>query len=366
SEINAQRKADEELKSILDARKGNPVAAFAQGLAAGAAVPLAMNVVPMALDAQKLLDESQAKAELAALLKQQGVPKERAHLQAASAYKFLQNSGMGLDEDIEDVLRGSISGIEVDTATGKRLYKSLDDAAQSLQLPGAPPGIGAATLKKMINEGKAREIEPGPSLSRAVFPSAARSQKIMLEAQRAFEAGGEELPDAVQVLGKELFKRLKRAGPSALLLGVPAGIAAVGAQRKRQKQLHSLRQEQSRRMQGMGKMAQEGDALDVAPGAAVVPGFVAGYTSPHLFSPRGLFPMIPVGSLKTVPGRALSGVMGAATASGVAGIPGSIRGAYRAVVPENQYKAESAPVVIQKRAAARISDSLRAVYGDFP
>jgi hypothetical protein len=341
----------------------------------------------MVLDQQAILDNAADRAALASLIKKEmGVPKDLAHRHAAAAHQFLKRSkGLGLDSEVEDVLRGA-SGppLQVQTPEGPRIYDSEADYLKQMREGYAKAGVknpevvAKSQLTRHKNSGRAVLLSDA-SLSHAIFPSQRRANKIMEEAYKAFEAGGERLPDSLSILGEEMLKRVKRAGPAALLLGLPAGFAAVKFQKAQKERLQGLRREQRARMsafessmkrpaprkrtRAMKKTA--ADLIDAAPGLAAVPGFITGYSSPELFNPRVFFPSMAPETISSTRGRLLSGTLAAATAAGVAGIPQAFRNTYRALVPKSQKKAEDAPMIIQKRAAARISDSLRAVYGDF-
>ena len=175
-----------------------------------------------------------------------------------------------------------------------------------------------------------------------------QSQSVFREAERAFKAMGKEAPKNPGAVLKHFSATMRRAAPFIAIPAVSVGIASAFNVRRKRKALAHLR-----------KTAEDQSMLDraqqAAPGLATLPGFALGAADTQTFDPRNLIGERAgraLGAPKGLKSRIVSGLVGAGALSTAAALPGMLRDSAHAVGGSKPAAAATAPIIIQKKAAA--------------
>jgi len=366
-DIYAQQKADEELESLLKSQApGAQVKAFASGMAAGAAVPTVLSVVPWAMQSKAAINNIQAQAHVAhVLMEKANLPEQEARSAAAGALRYLRDVDP-LPDNVRKALQDSVGVLRPTKELMAEINAAPPDVAKALKaLPlseqiDAVAGQFGEPREKVIKTYYERAPVRLPSGGR---PSSQVSGSILQAARESYEAAGKKAPKVMKPLVKSLGGNLKGVLPTAAVFGLIGGLTSLRAHRARRKRVEGLKKKANESMLEQGMAA--------APGIAAIPGFALGASSPQTFSPDQLIgPRAGqlLGSPKGWKSRLVSGIIGAGALGTAAGLPGAVYNAGKTILGSKPADQATAPIVIQKKAAAHqhMLEELERIARTFP
>tara|TARA_R110002126_G_scaffold70402_5_gene177199 strand:- start:35 stop:1819 length:1785 start_codon:yes stop_codon:yes gene_type:complete len=353
-DMYAQQKAHEDLQGLLASEApGADAKAFAQGLAAGAAVPLVLaEALPWVSNINNTIGNLKAQTHVAALLQRSGMDEGDARKASAGALQYLRQVENMSPQAHEALSKGTtVRQLKPDiwnalTQGGRRVLSRQDelDALVSKSMPLD------AVLQGAYHDAPAKL----PRGSRIPHHT---SQAILAEAERAFKQSGKSMPMG-KMLARNFGSRVQRALPMAALLGGIGGIARVKASKRRRNTLQGIRKQAA-------EESMTDRALQAAPGIAAVPGFVLGAADTQTFAPRGLIGERAgraLGSPKGWKSRVVSGLVGAGALSTAAALPGMMRSSAQAIGGSKPADVSAAPVVIMQKRAYVLPHMVEELY----
>lgn len=352
-DLYAQQKADEELEALLQSQApGAQAKAFARGMAAGAAVPTVLAVVPWAMQSKAAIGNIQAQAHVAHLLMEKAnLPEDEARQAAAGALRYLRDVDP-LAPEVRNALGSSAAVLKPNARLWESFSKAQPDIVKQLRTQPLSEQIDA--LAGMFDTPREKIVKDWYQQVPAKLPSGGRpsqqlSGSILQAARESYEAAGKKAPKVMGPLAKSLGKTLQKTLPTAAVFGLIGGLTSLRAHRAKKKRVEEIRKHANESMLEQG--------LAAAPGIAAIPGFALGASSPDVFNPEQLIgPKAGkiLGSPKGWKSRVVSGVIGAGALGTAAGLPGALYSSAKTIMGSKPADQATAPIMIQKKTAAAV------------